>query len=122
MPDQLPEPLPPNVATLEFIPDVSRKQYARQMDGTYKLAYILQSDTASFMAYQTLIATGKLSVTADQDTPSLAAVRSREALEQEQAVLKMADDLDAAARAEREAARQPAYEKELAALRRKYGK
>lgn len=110
-------PLPRNVSTLQYIPDVRHANYARQMDGTFALRFISRDDETSLMAYQDDVAGGKLPVVVAGETPESVAARGKAAAEQSQAIL---DKVNAEESAERESKRQTEHAKALADVDRQF--
>lgn len=109
--------LPRTVSTLAYIPPERRACYARAMDGSFSLRFIHSDDEHSFRAYESDIAGGKLATFAPGDSPELRRVRERDAQAKVQAIL---DKVNREEAREREAGRQAALERDLAAVRKQH--
>jgi hypothetical protein len=96
-------PLPLSVTTLEFIPAHCRQQYHRQMDGSFRLVYVNEADSASFAAHLNEVTSGALKVFLKGTSPASveAEAQAQEAMQKE--VLAETDRLTAKAIADRQA-------------------
>lgn len=84
-------PLPMVVTTLQFIRQDAQCQYARQQDGSFRLAYVVTDDEATRMEYNDLIAAGKLRSLQPGETPASVLAREKKAVEMTEKVQAILD-------------------------------
>lgn len=112
------EPLPLTLPTLDYLSQELKPRYARTLDGSYKLAWVPQSEMPH---YVTAVASGQIAVLPDGETPAtMAAADEVQAKMQRDAEAEM-KRIEAADRAKQKAALEEQAARDKAALLAQHG-